>query len=234
MDSKYQYLSPKEVEATIERLCLRINDRFPGSDLSLVCQELLHVSRQTDKTLKWINKPNYYIRIPTYMVIGGVALATVYTVVVAEKGESLLHPNLPLLISLFGDTLEGLGVVVAAIAFVVTIETRRKRAKVISAINGLRSLAHVIDAHQLTKDPHALSDISAATPHSPKRAMGEYELGRYLNYCSEMLSLASKVGFLYAQKFPDPEATEAVNDLETLTSDLSQNIWQKIQLIRTK
>ena len=67
--------------------------------------------------------------------------------------------------------------------------------------------------------------------HSPKREMSQFELNRYLDYCSEMVSLVSKVGFLYIQEFNDPQAVNAVNDLETLTNGLSVKMWQKIMLL---
>lgn len=46
-----------------------------------------------------------------------------------------------------------------------------------------------------------------------------------------MLSLASKIGFLYVQDYHDSVATEAVNDLEDLANGLSRKIWQKIMTI---
>ena len=101
-------------------------------------------------------------------------------------------------------------------------------------MNKLRCISHIIDVHQLTKDPEAMTKIAIPTPNSPPRDLNRYELGRYLNYCSEMLALTSKLGFLYVQKFPDPVATDAVNDLEELTTDLSRKIWQKIMLLDQK
>jgi hypothetical protein len=56
-------------------------------------------------------------------------------------------------------------------------------------------------------------------------------LRRYLDYCSEMLSLAGKLAALYAQAVSTPAAVEAVNDLENLSIGLSRKIWQKIALI---
>jgi hypothetical protein len=61
--------------------------------------------------------------------------------------------------------------------------------------------------------------------------MSPFELGRYLDYCSELLSLVSKTGASYVQQFPDPQAIEAVDGLTTLTTDLSRNIWQKIMIL---
>lgn len=97
----------------------------------------------------------------------------------------------------------------------------------------LRSIAHLIDAHQLTEDPNVAPGSSFNTKHSPKRVMTPYELNRYLDYCSEMLSFVGKIGFLYVQKFGDPVAVKSVNDLEALATALSRKVWQKIMISRS-
>jgi hypothetical protein len=66
---------------------------------------------------------------------------------------------------------------------------------------------------------------------SPDRPITPYELARYLDYCSEMLSPTAKVAVLYAQSFPDPIVTEAVNDIERTSASLGQKIWQKINIV---
>ena len=86
--------------------------------------------------------------------------------------------------------------------------------------------------HQLTKDPVFLLTTGPSTPSSPERTMSKFELLRYLDYCSEMVSLVSKIATLYVQGFQDPVAVSAVDEIETLTSGLSRKIWQKIMLLR--
>ena len=110
-------------------------------------------------------------------------------------------------------------------------ERRVRRGRVIKALNRLRDIAHVIDMKQLTKDPDGLAQVSRPTANSPKRRLTAFELGRYLDYCTEMLSLVSKLGYLYVSKFNDTEATDAANDLENLCTDLVRKIWQKIMVI---
>jgi hypothetical protein len=61
--------------------------------------------------------------------------------------------------------------------------------------------------------------------------MTNFELNRYLDYCSEMLALSGKVAALYAQDFEDADVVAAVNDIEDLTSGLSRKIWQKIMIL---
>jgi hypothetical protein len=61
--------------------------------------------------------------------------------------------------------------------------------------------------------------------------MNRYELSRYLDYCSEMLSLNSKLAALYAQNFDDPVVLAAVDEVETLCTSLSGKIWQKMVIL---
>jgi hypothetical protein len=125
----------------------------------------------------------------------------------------------------------------AALIILVSTELRVKRRRSLAALHELRSLAHVIDMHQLSKDPASSRPPAVATsidPASPERAITPFELTRYLDYCSEMLSLVAKVAALYAQSLPDDVVTDAVSDLERVTTNLSQKIWQKITIIESK
>ncbi len=93
--------------------------------------------------------------------------------------------------------------------------------------------AHVIDAHQLTKDPDCLLIEGEDTASSPKRELTPFEMSRYLDYCSEMLSLVGKIAALYAQHIDDPVALGAVDGIESLTTNLSRKVWQKITMFRS-
>jgi hypothetical protein len=218
-----------EVRKTIERLHLRMRDRFPQSNLANVCRELHEISMETHKTVEWIARPNYLLRFAAYGFILIVALLLV---------ESLLQLDLPAdginladLVQLVDSGLNSVVWIGAGIVFLVTLENRRKRNRVIHAVNRLRCIAHIVDMHQLTKDPDSIAEHVLSTPHSPQRALTSYELARYLDYCTEMLSLISKTAFLYVQDYHDPVAAEAVNDLEDLTNGLSGKIWQKIMML---
>ena len=121
----------------------------------------------------------------------------------------------------------------ALLIFLVTLQRRLGRHKALKALHQLRSLVHVIDMHQLTKDPSLVLGHEHDTAASPKRNMTPFELGRYLDYCSEMLSLTGKVAALYAQDLDDPVVVEAVNDIEMLATNLSRKIWQKIAILQS-
>jgi len=119
----------------------------------------------------------------------------------------------------------------AGIAFLMTIETRIKRRRALRAVRELRALAHLIDMHQLDKDPVYLAESGEATPSSPVRTMTAFELNRYFDYCCELLSLLGKLAALYGQNLDDPVAVGAVDKIESLTTGLSRKIWQKTTLL---
>lgn len=87
--------------------------------------------------------------------------------------------------------------------------------------------------HQLTKDPNViLNSVSIITPSSPSREMTPFELNRYLDYCSELLSLTGKIAALYVQESRDAVILTAVTDIENLTNDLNRQIWQKLIILQ--
>jgi fumarate reductase subunit D len=218
------------VHGTVEKLLLRMNDRFPGSGLSRICERLREVSRETGATARRISRPIYLVKGLAVLSAGGVVALVVY---VLCRCGSITSPTLSEVLTT-ADSAVNL-VILFAVAFISlwSLELRIRRGRVIAAIRALRDLAHVIDMHQLTKDPDGVSRVSHPTKNSPARDLSAYDLGRYLNYCTEMLSLISKLGYLYVATFDDPVAAEAANDLEDQTTGLSRKIWQKIMILRS-
>ena len=221
----YRTIRADKVISTASKLVDRVRERFPDSGLMHVAEEILAVARETDERCRLIRRPNLPLRLGVVVLIAlGIVLCALVVRNVrmteavwdasnfAQASESLL-----------GDVVF-LG---AAIAFLVTLETRMKRARALSAINELRALAHIIDMHQLTKDPEMVLARQAPTAASPERNMTPFELNRYL----EMLALVSKIAALYVQSFPDTQALAAVDAIESLTTELSQKIWQKLMIL---
>jgi hypothetical protein len=147
-----------------------------------------------------------------------VLVALVFTVSRSQIGVSKI--DLQSLVAMLESITNEVVLLVAGIFSLITIEGRIKRQRVIDAITNLRAVAHIIDMHQLTK-----------APGSSQHGLSNERLARYLDYCSEMLSLVSKIAFLYVNNFDDAAANHSVNELEDLTSGLSRKIWQKITII---
>jgi hypothetical protein len=118
-----------------------------------------------------------------------------------------------------------------ALAFLLTLEGRLKRKRALGFIKELRAVAHLVDMHQLTKDPHRITASAPDTPSSPQRQLTPLELGRYLDYCSEMVALTAKIAALYAQRFDDAVVLQAVDEVEDLTTGIAGKTWQKITML---
>jgi hypothetical protein len=226
---KYNSLSPDRIIATLAQLKDRIGERFPRSGLYQVCDELMEMTKKTSARAANISRPKLWFRGLLAILAAAGAVGAIF----------IGHWMLGLRSSdELAGTMQGLEAAVnlviiigAAGVFLVTLEARWKRQLALSALNEFRSVAHVIDMHQLTKDPSALG--GPRTSSSPQRAMTRYELVRYLSYCSEMLSLSSKAAAVYADNIHDSAVIDAVGDIERLTTNLSQKIWQKITLVET-
>lgn len=229
----YRNLDPEKIVATVETLGKRIEERFPDSGLRRVCGELSAVAAKSQKRAAWIATPQRTLRLITWLAVALMIVGLGLLVVLAK---SALPQGGVTLAELVQVSEAGLNIIIlfgVVALFVITAERRVKRARALKAIHELRALAHVVDMHQLTKDPERLLTPGMETPSSPKRNLSQPELARYLDYCSEMLSLIGKLAALYVQKFDDPVALAAVNDVEQLTTGLSRKIWQKIMILNT-
>jgi hypothetical protein len=227
----YSELSPAPISSTIALLAQRIRERFPGSGLSEVATELGRVAELNTEVIGRLGHPLWWVRSLTALAIAALVAVVLWAVFqvlrIARTGDASLTEllqgadagtNLLILLSI-------------AILFLVSLEVRLKRRTALRMLHRLRSVAHVVDMHQLTKDPeHALREV-ASTASSPERTLAPAQLARYLDYCAELLALTSKLAALHAQHLQDPVVLDAVNDIESLTADLSRKIWQKITIL---
>ena len=226
----YLSLDPRLIVETLDQLHQRIAERFPDAGIARVCGDLCSVARRSHHRAEAIERPAYLLRAGTVLLIGaGCALLgyVIARLVKSQRASDDLFSTIQAIDATFNIVI----LAGAAIFFLVSLEERIKRRRALLALNELRSIVHVIDMHQLTKDPVMLSGLKTAA--SPERHMTPFELTRYLDYCSEMLSLTAKIAALYAQASSDAVVIDAVSDLTTLTTNLSSKIWQKITLVQT-
>jgi hypothetical protein len=226
----YRTLNAACVVETISRLELRIAARFPAAGLRSVCKTLHETATRCAAEAERLNQPALAVRLSVYGVwlLGAAALAWLVTSVHFEAVELEAAPLIQILEPAMNiAVLVGIGVVSLG-----QLETRIKRARALDYLHELRSIAHVVDMHQLTKDPgRSGAKALPATEHSPKENLPPALLGRYLDYCTEMLSLTGKLAALLAQSCKDAEVADAASDVESLTTGLAQKIWQKMTLL---
>jgi hypothetical protein len=226
----YRTLDAEKIVATINQLKLRIEERFPTASLARVGAELSAIASESRARVGKIEARNYPLRAG----VGLMLFAAIWLLSKILPFIDFTKTNADNIYTVLQGVEASMNILVltgALMLFLFTVEERLKRRRSLTALHELRSIVHVIDMHQLTKDPSIVTGNLPPTEHSPPRTMTPAELVRYLDYCSEMLSLTSKVAALYAQSLPDAVVTDAVADIERLTTNLSQKVWQKIMML---
>lgn len=228
---QYRTLDVEPIVDRIAHLRVRTEERFPRRGLVGVCRALEEVGRETPENLAWIRRPIVGLRLGVafallMLIAGGVVTARTLVLAPAE----LLQPAD--LVQVIDAVFNEIILVTGALVFLVRTERRVKQKRTLAALHGLRTLAHVIDTHQLTKDPDRAFGNVQPTASSPREDMTPDALVRYLNHCAEMLSLIGKLAALYAQNFDDAVVIAGVTEVEDLSLGLSHKIWQKIMVVQ--
>jgi hypothetical protein len=226
--AKYRRLDSQEIMRTVKALNVRIEGRFPQSGLGKISAELLRVAEENVARVQWIQKPNLLLRCAAGLLSLGMIIMVGGLVMHIHQFQMNDYTNF---IQALDASIGSVVFIGAAILFLVSWENRLKRDRALKAVHELRAMAHIVDMHQLTKDPENYFGRATRPASPPKREMTPFELNRYFDYCNDSLALISKIAALYVQGFQDPVLLDAVDDVEDLTSSLSRKIWQKINML---
>ena len=226
----YRQLESERIIATVEKLQKRIEERFPGSGLGRLAAELLSIAQETVARTQWIKKAHLPLRLTAVLL--SAAIIALLVRLLFNIHEFRINDFTSFIQSL-ESSISSVVFIGAAILFLISAENRIKRQRALKAVHELRAMAHIVDMHQLTKDPESSFVRGPKTTSSPERTMTPFELNRYLDYCSAALALISKIAALYVQEFQDPVLLDAVDDVEDLAAGLSRKIWQKITILET-
>lgn len=222
-------LDIQKVLATITKLNARIEDRLPNSSLLYTCRDFHFTALKCHNVLTEILKPNYFLRFICGLVIVISLLGAFYgcTLIELEVQNTIFD------IATFAEaSINNILLIGAAYYFIFNLEKRFERAKAIKYMNILSGYVHVVDMHQLTKDPHVYcSAYESSTEHSPERILTPFEFQRYLIYCTEFLSLISKVSAIFSHSIEDNLVAKNADEIENLSSLISSKIWQKLIIL---
>ena len=225
----HEPLEAPAVKETVEELYGRIEARFPKRGLLGVCGDLVKLVDEVEIAAGEGHRQIRIARAISRIAMGAVLAVTAVALALA------LHDAVTGGVK---DSIDALGVaetgisdlVYASIAtfFLWSFPERLQRSRLLNLLHQLRSTAHVIDMHQLAKDPEQLKPSYVPSAKSTKLNMTRDQVERYLDYCSELLSLVGKTAALCAEESRDTVILETVSRIETLTVGLSRKIWQKI------
>ncbi|MFD2797309.1 hypothetical protein ACFS27_27370 [Promicromonospora vindobonensis] len=230
-DRTLEKLEAVPVIETVRRLCDRIGARFPDRGIHRVAQELASLTEQVADTSAGSRRRSRLVRTGSRAMIGVVVLVALVAFGFAVEAAFTEAPDngldwLPLIESAVND------LVFVAIAVVVlhSLPERAQRSDLLAKLHRLRSLAHIIDMHQLTKEPESLRDAFAGGTDGDVDLTPE-QVEYYLEYCTELLSIVSKAAALCAEESQDEIVLSTVSTIETLTMSMSRKVWQKITVL---
>ena len=225
-------LEPEPVLDTVRRLEGRIAARFPERGLRRVAAELVDLTDKVGHDAAGIQGRIRTVRMLSRVGAALVLAATVLAVVLAARtavdegtGDGLDW------LFLVESSINDLAYAAIALYFLYTVPERILRGHTLGLLHRLRSLAHIVDMHQLTKDPERLNPTFQQTAASPDPGLDRADMEHYLDYCSELLSLVSKTAALCAEDSRDAVVLETVSRIEQLTNGMSRKIWQKISVL---
>jgi hypothetical protein len=225
-------LAAGHVGATVTQLERRIKARFGERGLTKAARDLGRlvalVETEAAQSHVRLRRTTMAARTASIIIVAATVGALGFSLrSVLSDGLARTADWVPLVESVVND------LVFAAIAvvFLWAFPERLERRSLLRLLHRLRSLAHVIDMHQLSKDPEQVNPAYTPTAESVLHGLSADQLYHYLDYCSEMLSLTAKTSALCAENTTDSVVLETVSYIETLTTELSNKIWQKISLL---
>lgn len=204
-----RYLRPERVTKTADQLTQWIGTEFGSAHLCQVAYEVQTFTQEAVARARSIRRPIWLLRIGVWLLLALAVTGIAY--------HFLTQPTQTL--KFLDETKGAAAYMTGAVILLIGLEVRWKRRKALQAVNDLRALAHIVDMHQVAKD------------EAIQRFRDDGDTGKmieYLHACTALLALLSKVGQLYVEHFPDPVATSAVNDFETITTGMANKIWLKI------
>lgn len=231
-EGRYQQLEDEHVLRTVDRLRARIDARFGDRGLTRVAGELVglveRVERERHEAQRRIARVRMLVWIASVAIVG-IAAAALVVAVLDVRATSPGHAVdwVPLVES----GVNNLVYVAVAVLFLWAVPERTERSGLLALLHRLRSLAHVVDMHQLTKEPERYRAGYRPTSESLQNTLAPEEMHHYLDYCTELLSLVAKTAALCAERSSDGTVLETVSDIERLTTDMSTKIFQKITLL---
>jgi hypothetical protein len=227
-DHRYREIDPTKLIHTVSKMADRVEEQFPASGLAAVANEVAAVAEGTVARVAEIKRPRIGLRITVgIMVLLVVSGPFLFSFLLSFSEE----------VTNLGDFLEAtdaglhmLLVLGGGIFFLVGMENQIHRNQALEALAEFRSLAHLVDLHQINKDPGL--DSVLAPHHDTRTVRSDEALASYLDFSGDLLSIVGKLAAYYAQNLSDRVVLDAVNEIETLTSSLSNKLWLKILVLR--
>ena len=227
--SEFRHLEAARLRETTQWLEKRIRVSFPGRALGRLAFDLRDLVGDTENRCARIAKPNWPLRL-----LVALAILLLFLLLAATFSTAEVSPGGITWVDLLQGIEAGLNELVMiglVVLFLASLENRAKRAQALEGLRDLRGVAHVIDLHQMTKDPEIA--IARIGEGEEVDLIEGPELELYLSFCADLLSIVGKTAALYGQVLDDSVVLATVDEVESLSARAAGKVWQKMALVRT-
>lgn len=223
VESQSKALDPELLVTHIQALRDQTRKIFPARSLPRYQDNLIGLATEVRFTARKLSgrSPLDFL-LPGLIIFIALLIATVILVLFqfrVQMPESIVEIMEPL------EASTNLAVLVAGTTYLMwrTVAERRRH-RALSVLHKIRSQIHILDMTQLAKNLNEVEDDQLSL----------VDRIRYLDLCSQTVSLTAKVGALLITNFDDPIVISAVTEIETLSTGLSQKIWLKIDVLHSE
>lgn len=213
-------LDPDRLELKIREVAARTRRAFPDRGLPDRLDDLAEMARDAAALAEQVKgrSPLDFL-LPAFVMLlllgitGGIATTAHFRI---DVPDSILDVVEPL------DAAVNLGILLLTFGFLIyRILVERRRSRLLAMVHRIRSLVHLLDMIQLTKNLEPSEE--APLPLDDRI--------RYLDFCSQTASLAGKCAALLIANHPDPAVVSAVTEVEMVCAGIAQKIWAKIAVL---
>lgn len=219
-----------EAAATLES---RIRARFPTSSLLANASWLRVIIGNAPSETRAYKRRFFALRFVFLMVAFVIAAAltfAIYQLNLNYKPASLVD-----LAQLVESGINDIIFLSLGAYFLFRIEPWIKRRRMLLFLGKLRDLIHVTQLLQMHKDPERVvrpdDRSTAASPDLGDVGTSAFLMGKYLDYCLDMLTLISAVAAFVGRDVTDKQLRDGIWEIEELCSTISAKISNKTLML---
>lgn len=224
-------IDPNGLAENARKLSERMLERFPDRNLTTRSAELVSVIEDAPRRARQMARRPWFLTFVTAVLLCACVAGAVF---------GLMQLHVAMNVSTLSELLQILdsGWQSLLIAFFFSLGLfypvrRWRRSKFLKATNELQEFVQVINLHQLDKDPDQLTkDYNPTAPQrADNRPLNAFEMGRYLDYCIELIELTGMLAAYYSSFTSDSDVRKEIAEHQGVIQRMVTNLQLKIQML---
>ncbi len=225
-------ISAEMLSETATSIHRRIVERFPQANLrNLAASVAIKVENVADAAKRDF-APRWFITLVLFLLVTAVLSAAGWGLY--RMGLHFGSPDWTELVQSADAALQMILVIGVAVWSLLSLGHKLQRSRQLAYLESLREFIHLLDLHQLEKDPDRLSrrpDENTSSSPKMEHVSTAFLMGRYLDYVSELLAVVATMAAYYAANARDEVVLGVVREIGASASQHRLHIGQKAAIL---